>query len=94
MPDNKKLMFFLDALEGEPKKIAKQIAGDKYNTQSYTEVWHVLEEHYGGIIKTKKDALHQLETYPKIKAFTKENALEFSSLLSTIIQNQRTRTYR
>jgi hypothetical protein len=93
MPDNQKLMFLLDALEGEPKKIAERIAGDEYNTQSYTEVC-VLEEHYGGIIKAKKDALHRLETFPKIKAFTKENALEFSSLLSTIIQNQRTRTYR
>ncbi len=58
MPDNQKHMFLLDALEGEPKKIAEQIAGDEYNTQSYTEVWHVIEKHYGGIIKAKKDALH------------------------------------
>ena len=90
MLDSQKLLMLLDLLDGEPKKIADRIAGDEYSTRSYTDVWHVLEEHYGGLIKAKKDALNRLETFPKIKAFTKENALEFASLLANIIQKYTT----
>jgi hypothetical protein len=92
MPDAQKLLMLIDLLSGEPKKIARRIAGDVYDTRSYIQVWHTLEEHYGGLKRAKKDVLHKLETFPKITKFNKDNALEFSSLLLNILNkyaNQR-----
>jgi hypothetical protein len=85
MPDAQKLLMLIDLLSGEPKKIARRIAGDVYDTRSYIQVWHTLEEHYGGLNCAKKDVLHKLETFPKITKFNKDNALEFSSLLLNIL---------
>jgi hypothetical protein len=85
MPDAQKLLMLLDLLKGEPAKIAQRIAGEEYNTRSYLQVWHTLEEHYGGLNRAKKDILHKLETFPKITKFNKDNALEFSSLLLNIL---------
>jgi hypothetical protein len=85
MPDAQKLLMLIDLLSGEPKKIARRIAGDVYDTRSYIQVWHTLEEHYGGLNRAKKDVLHKLETFPKITKFNKDNALEFSSLLLNIL---------
>ncbi len=85
MPDAQKLLMLIDLLSGEPKKIARRIAGDVYDTRSYIQVWHTLEEHYGGLNRAKKDVLHKLETFPKIAKFNKDNALEFSSLLLSIL---------
>jgi hypothetical protein len=85
MPDAQKLLMLIDLLSGEPKKIARRIAGDVYDTRSYIQVWHTLEEHYGGLNRAKKDVLHKLETFPKITKFNKDNALEFSSLLLKIL---------
>jgi hypothetical protein len=85
MPDAQKLLMLIDLHSGEPKKIARRIAGDVYDTRSYTQVWHTLEEHYGGLNRAKKDVLHKLETFPKITKFNKDNALEFSSLLLNIL---------
>jgi hypothetical protein len=85
MPDAQKLLMLIDLLSGEPKKIARRIAGDVYDTRSYIQVWHTLEEHYGGLNRAKKDVLHKLETFPKINKFNKDNALEFSSLLLNIL---------
>jgi hypothetical protein len=77
MPDAQKLLMLVDLLSGKPKKIARRIAGDVYDTRSYIQVWHTLEEHYGGLNRAKKDVLHKLETFPKISKFNKDNALEF-----------------
>jgi hypothetical protein len=85
MPDAQKLLMLIDLLSGEPKKIARRIAGDVYDTRSYIQVWHTLEEHYSGLNRAKKDVLHKLETFPKIAKFNKDNALEFSSLLLNIL---------
>jgi hypothetical protein len=85
MPDAQKLLMLIDLLSGKPKKIAKRIAGDVYDTRSYIQVWHTLEEHYGGLNHAKKDVLHKVETFPKITKFNKDNALEFSSLLLNIL---------
>jgi hypothetical protein len=85
MPDAHKLLMLIDLLSGEPKKIARRIAGDVYDTRSYIQVWHTLEEHYGGLNRAKKDVLHKLETFPRIAKFNKDNALEFSSLLLNIL---------
>ncbi len=85
MPDAQKLLMLIDLLSGEPKKIARRIAGDVYDTRSYIQVWHTLEEHYVGLNRAKKDVLHKLETFPKITKFNKDNALEFSSLLLNIL---------
>jgi hypothetical protein len=85
MPDAQKLLMLIDLLSGEPKKIARRIAGDVYDTRSYIQVWHKLEEHYVGLNRAKKDVLHKLETFPKIAKFNKDNALEFSSLLLNIL---------
>jgi hypothetical protein len=85
MPDAQKLLMLIDLLSSEPKKIARRIAGDVYDTRSYIQVWHTLKEHYGGLNRTKKDVLHKLETFPKITKFNKDNALEFSSLLLNIL---------
>jgi hypothetical protein len=54
MPDAQKLLMLIDLLSGEPKKIARRIAGDVYDTGSYIQVWHTLEEHYGGLNRAKK----------------------------------------
>jgi hypothetical protein len=85
IPDAQKLLMLIDLLSGEPKKIARRIAGDVYDTCSYIQVWHTLEEHYGGLNRAKKDVLHKLETFPKINKFNKDNALELSSLLLNIL---------
>jgi hypothetical protein len=85
MADSAKLLMLLDLLGSEPKKIAQRIAGEEYNTRSYIQVWHTLEEHYGGLNRAKKDILHKLETFPKIAKFNKDNALEFSSLILNIL---------
>jgi hypothetical protein len=85
MPDAQKLLMLIDLLSGKQKKIARRIAGDVYDTRSYIQVWHTLEEHYGGLNRAKKDVLHKLETFPKITKFNKDNALEFSSLLLNIL---------
>ena len=85
MPDAQKLLMLIDLLSGEPKKIARRIAGDVYDTRSYIQVWHTLKEHYGGLNCAKKDVLHKLKTFPKISKFNKDNALEFSSLLLNIL---------
>jgi hypothetical protein len=85
MADSAKLLMLLDLLGGEPKKIAQRIAGEEYNTRSYIQVWHTLEEHYGGLNRATKDILHKLETFPKIAKFNKDNALEFLSLLLNIL---------
>ncbi len=85
MPDAQKLLMLIDLASGEPKKIARRIAGDVYDTRSYIQVWHTLEEHYDGLNRAKKDVLHKLETFPKIAKFNKDNALEFSSLLLNIL---------
>jgi hypothetical protein len=85
MADSAKLLMLLDLLGGEPKKIAQRIAGEEYNTRSYIQVWHTLEEHYGGLNRAKKDILHKLKTFPKIAKFNKDNALKFSSLILNIL---------
>ncbi len=85
MPDAQKLLMLIDLLSGEPKKIASRIAGDVYDSRSYIQVWHTLEEHYGGLNRAKKDVLHKLKTFPKITKFNKDNAREFSSLLLNIL---------
>jgi hypothetical protein len=85
MADSAKLLMLLDLLGGEPKKIAQRIAGEEYNTRSYIQVWHTLEEHYRGLNRAKKDILHKLKTFPKISKFNKDNALEFSSLILNIL---------
>jgi hypothetical protein len=85
MADSAKLLMLLDLLGGETKKIAQRIAGEEYNTRSYIQVWHTLEEHYGGLNRAKKGILHKLETFPKIAKFNKDNALEYSSLLLNIL---------
>jgi hypothetical protein len=85
MADSAKLLMLLDLLGGEPKKIAQQIAGEEYNTRSYIQVWHTLEEHYGGLNRAKKDILQKLKTFPNIAKFNKDNALEFSSLILNIL---------
>ncbi len=60
MPDAQKLLMLIDLLSGKPKKIARRIAGDVYDTRSYIQVWHTLKEHYGGLNPAKKDVLHKL----------------------------------
>jgi hypothetical protein len=60
MSDAQKLLMLIDLLSGKPKKIARRIAGDVYDTRSYIQVWHTLEEHYGGLNRAKKDVLHKL----------------------------------
>ncbi len=37
MPDAQKLLMLIDLLSGEPKKIARRIAGDVYDTRSYIQ---------------------------------------------------------
>ena len=86
MPDSQKLFMLIDMLEGEPKRIAKRLAGSEYDTQSYRMVWGALEENYGGIHRARKRAFALLESFPKINKFNSENTLELSSLISNILR--------
>jgi hypothetical protein len=86
MPDSQKLFMLLDMLEGEPKRIAKRLAGEEYDSESYLVAWNALEENYGGIHRARKRVFQLIESFPKITKFNKDNTLELSSLLSNILR--------
>jgi hypothetical protein len=86
MPDSQKLFMLLDMLEGEPKRIARRLAGEEYDSESYYITWNALEENYGGIARARKQIFQRIEAFPKITKFNKDNTLELSSLLSNIIR--------
>jgi|FrelakmetLWP11LW_1041352.scaffolds.fasta_scaffold107904_1 hypothetical protein len=77
--------MLLNLLGGKPKKIAQQTVCEEYNNHSYIQVWHTLEDFYGGFNPAKKDILQKLKTFAKISKFNKDSALEFSSLILNIL---------
>ena len=86
MPDSQKLYMLLDMLDGEPKKIAKRLAGDEYDTESYITTWNALEENYGGLARARKSVHKRLAAFPKMTKFTVDNTLEFSAMIASILR--------
>jgi hypothetical protein len=84
LPDDAKLVFLLDKLQGQPRQLAKLIAGTVYDTNSYIRVWQALEEQYGGKASIQDYIFSQMNQFPPIKTMTSQNVLQLRSLLQQV----------
>ena len=83
--DNQKMVHLISLLQGEPKEIAKQVAGDEYDTESYLRDWAELEEQYRGEEKAQRQYYYELKAFPKLQTLTSQNLLTRKSLIGIIL---------
>ena len=83
--DGTKCYQLLEALKGEPKRIADALTLDDYSTETYNQVWNALEENYGGIYRLRNSIYARIERFPRIKKFDKNNTLELVDFLPQLV---------
>ena len=66
--------------------MAETLSAGEYTTQKYRDVWHALEECYGGEERFRQTLFKQIEKFPKIKKFNRSNIMSLENLLRTVMR--------